>query len=731
MRAISRASVTVLTIASLSAGQQVTSITATATYNNIGLEVVLNAAPPSGAGIALQWNPSVSSQPFHDGHPLSQVASTRFAGSVFGLDDGAVYVVRLRGNGFALDTAVYVTTRADTIVQPGGTAYHVAKGGSDGNLGTSLGQAFATLAHALSVAQAGATILLHAGHYYESVSTSRSGNADAPILIRNAPGEVAVLDGRDTTFRPTWSAYNAGAGVYRTACTVQPQLAYHNGGHLFASPSLADLVSNTWSMPSGFFADGSYLYVRVPGGGAPGAADTIQIPAATTGITGTGVQYLQVRGLEICYYGRDEYSRGIYLDGAAYCLVDSCYLHHSAIGVALKRACRFNTVQRCRFTESPIDTWNWAAVKEGTGYYEAGGVVVYGSPSANTGNVIRRNVFSHVFDGSHLYSEDAAGPTSNMDYHDNVIEYANDDCIETDGAGTNCRIYSNTFSTFLTGVSVAPAQGGPTYIMRNTFAGWDTHSGYVGYPVKFNVSSSLTIDWVYLYHNTCWTSASGQPGFLFKQYSNWRNVISRNNIYAGTDYALQSSSSQNPVDFDYDDLYTTASGRLVDWSGARYTTVAAFSAATTQELHGRSVVPGFTDASGGIFTLAAGSHLIDSGVVMAGINDGYAGNAPDIGRYESGAAPVRARAPGVRQVLSLRALVEPGSGRVTFRLAGAPARGAVVRVYSANGAMVFVSPVTAGQAAVTWDSARRAPGCYTVEAAWGGQVSRQALVLMR
>ena len=80
--------------------------------------------------------------------------------------------------------------------------------------------------------------------------------------------------------------------------------------------------------------------------------------------------------------------------------------------------------------------WNWSAVKEGTGSYEAGGVVVYGSPSVNTGNVVRNNHFYHMFDGSHLFSDDGAGPTSNMDFNDNIIEFVNDDCIETDGAGT-------------------------------------------------------------------------------------------------------------------------------------------------------------------------------------------------------------------------------------------------------------------------------------------------------
>jgi hypothetical protein len=713
----------VLSCASIGSAQKTTGIIAVATFNNIGIEVSLSAAPPSGAGINVSWNLPNSSLPWHVSHPLSLVTSSRFAGSVFNLANGTAYILRLQGTGFSLDTAITISTRSDNFPVPTGTVYHVSKAGNDTHTGTSTTESFATLRHALSVAQSGATILLHSGRYYEEVILPRSGTATAPILIRNAPGEKAVLDGRDTSFKPVWTAYDAGAAIYRTPCSVQPQLAFHNGGHLFASPTLVDLVSNTWSMPAGFFCDGSYLYVRLPHTGAPTTGDTVSIPAYTTAVTGSNSQYIQIRGLEICYYGLDDYSRGIYFDGASYCLVDSCFLHHNGIGVALKRVCLFNTIQRCTFSETPIDTWNWSAVKEGTGYYEAGGVVVYGSSSANTGNVIRRNLFSHMFDGSHLYSDDVSGPTSNMDFHDNIVEFANDDCVETDGAGTNCRIYNNTFRKFLTGVSVAPAAGGPTYIMRNVFTGWETHSGYDGYPVKFNVSSSLSIDWVYLYHNTCYTAASGQPGFLFKQYSNWHNVISRNNIYAGTDYALESTSSQNPVDFDYDDLYTNASGKLVNWSGAKYTAISTFYAAAGQEQHGQSDLPGFSNAAGADFILSPSSQLIDKGFVIPGINNDYQGNAPDIGCFEYGAAPVL-KGPMQRSTrLSPVVVSIPAKGRVVFLVKDAISgvEHASITVYSLRGTIVYSVPLSGKQKSIVWNASQSAAGCYITKLALNGK----------
>ncbi len=734
MQRFSVSSLVVLFLAALPYCQQVSSVAYTATYNNIGIEVTFSGALPSGSAVDVAINNAQASAAWRNSHPLSLVSSNRFAGSVFSLAPGSLYIIRLHSSLFSQDRTDTVSTRVDSFPQPSGTVYHVAKSGRDNNTGTSASSAFATLTHALSVASPGSTILLHAGRYYEAVDIPRSGTATAPILVRSAPGEAAILDGRDTSFAPSWSVYNASANIYRTACAVQPLLAYYNGGHLFAHPTLSDLVANTWSMSAGFFADGAWLYVRFPHGGPPLASDTVQIPRLTTAITCTGRQFVQIKGLEICYYGLDQYSRAIYFDGSSFNLIDSCFLHHSCVGVALKRACTFNTVQRCAFNESPIDSWNWSAVKEGNDYYEAGGVVVYGSSSANVGNVIRNNTFSHMFDGSHLYSDDTSGPTTNMDFYGNVIQFANDDCIETDGAGSNCRIYNNTFISFLTGVSVAPATGGPTYIFRNLFRAWETHSGYVGYPIKFNVSSSFTTDWIYLYHNTCFTAVAGQPGFLFKEYSNWHNVVSRNNIYAGTVNALESWPSPNPVDFDYDGLYTTASGKLINWAGANYTTLAAFSTATGQEAHGIAGYPGFVDTGAGDFHLPATSPLVDKGIAIPGINDGFGGSGPDIGCFERGVNAVTTPAASTMtngNSIEILPGTPKGEIRVRLRQSGSSQNAVTISVFDLCGTLVYRTETTGNTVLLARRSGCFCPGAYVVEARFKSEIGRKEFVVLR
>jgi hypothetical protein len=357
---------------------------------------------------------------------------------------------------------------------------------------------------------------------------------------------------------------------------------------------------------------------------------------------------------------------------------------------------------------------------------------MYGSGTINRGNVIRHNTISRVFDGAHLYSDPA--PTADMDFCDNLIESAGDDGIETDGAGRNVRIYGNRFRSFLTGVSVAPAAGGPTYIFRNLLTGWHANSGYDGYPFKFNVGSALTIDWVYLYHNTCHTAVSSQDGFWFKQYSNWHNIVSRNNIYAGTNYALESDAAQNPVDFDYDNVYTTHATNFISWQGTRYNSVAAFYTGAAQEQHGMSFAPHFADTAAGDYQLAVGSPLINQGVVIPGINDGYSGQAPDIGCYEYNlnAIPdpgVTGAGPGGPQIV-----IQPNPCRlatvITVRplpSGRSPARLWIVDLY---GRTVHQQVIAAGQPAITWHTGQAAPGIYRATVTAGVKRYQQNVIVL-
>ena len=64
------------------------------------------------------------------------------------------------------------------------------------------------------------------------------------------------------------------------------------------------------------------------------------------------------------------------------------------------------------------------------------------------GNVIRSNRFEHLFTAPTCFRMTTLRPRRNLDFHDNLILDCGDDGIETDGVGSNCRIYSNVFSNF-------------------------------------------------------------------------------------------------------------------------------------------------------------------------------------------------------------------------------------------------------------------------------------------
>ncbi|MBX6315184.1 MAG: DUF1565 domain-containing protein [Isosphaeraceae bacterium] len=83
-----------------------------------------------------------------------------------------------------------------------------------------------TLGHALRQLKPGDTLYLRGGTYYENISLSRSGTAEAPITIGSFPGELAVLDGglREFVEDPaaSWEPFLGGAeGEYVSTRTYR------------------------------------------------------------------------------------------------------------------------------------------------------------------------------------------------------------------------------------------------------------------------------------------------------------------------------------------------------------------------------------------------------------------------------------------------------------------------------------------------------------------------------
>src|SRR5437773_1456572 len=95
----------------------------------------------------------------------------------------------------------------------GPALYVDAAHGDDAADGTA-GHPWKTIAHALKSVKAGDTLYLHGGIYFESITTSVSGTQSAPVTIRSAPGEVAIIDGGLREFfdspKTAWQPFEGG-----------------------------------------------------------------------------------------------------------------------------------------------------------------------------------------------------------------------------------------------------------------------------------------------------------------------------------------------------------------------------------------------------------------------------------------------------------------------------------------------------------------------------------------
>lgn len=261
-----------------------------------------------------------------------------------------------------------------------------------------------------------------------------------------------------------------------------------------------------------------------------------------------------------------------------------------------------------------------------------------------------------MFDGFSVCPTRTSGGTNETDVYENLVYRVGDDGMQADGTCSNVRIWGNTFHDVLIGISLSPVRTGPVYalgnLIYNTGAGNNRHDGS---PFKFIYPLSSNGP-VYLFHNTAHTALPDNDGIrIGGEFGTWDSIVSRNNIWAGTRYALANHTPRQALDFDYDDLYTTSSGQFALWKGLSnpsLSTLADLQGQAGQEMHGMSVAPGFVNPAEGDYRLTPNSALIDAGVVIPGINDqgrwAYRGSAPDVGAFESASW-----SPAVRRCLTI------------------------------------------------------------------------------
>lgn len=253
-----------------------------------------------------------------------------------------------------------------------------------------------------------------------------------------------------------------------------------------------------------------------------------------------------------------------------------------------------------------------------------------------------------------------------IDIYNNDVSVVHDNCFEADGSVRNIRVMRNRcFNAPLGAMSPQPVLGGPAYFIRNV-----VYNAWWG-PVKIHADPSG----VYYLNNTY----VGE----FRQLTPMSNLQLRNNLilgqgttprvfsvdtytnYSSSDYngfrpnpGSKESFAWNSPPFDETRNFYPA--RRED-PGARtelvqriFPDLDSYSKATGQDRHSRLVdydifmdapMPDFSDPTHVVdvdavdLRLREGSAAIDAGLVLPNVTDGFQGAAPDLGAYEYGVPP--------------------------------------------------------------------------------------------
>ncbi len=606
-------------------------------FHAAGIVATITGDTDQDASIALEFR-RAGAAAFRGAQPLIRISTTTFTGSLFSLAPGGSWEARLTlsdpdgTTGTATQTTGF-TTRSAILAEPTVQTLFVAPGGDDGGPGTA-GQPLATIQEAADRAAPGTLVSIAPGIYRERVDVAASGTAQQPIVFRgSAPG--AVLDGADAAIAQgvTWTAQ--GGGVFSRSLGFATGHAVSELGRLFRYDSLPELQALGAGAPGGFHFDGATLRVRFADNSSP-AAHTMHVARLEEGFVLDGRAHVRIENLELRHYGAGDYGKGIYLRYSSDCAVRSCRIHEiGAASVWIKGGER-NLVEQNEIWDTSIPTWPWDFTKGSSAENNA---VIF-TDEIGRGNVVRRNLIHGTFNGVGPCGGAAppAAVTNETDLYENVLYLHTDDAFEPEGYCSNVRLWGNAIEDVHMAFAVAPAAPGPTWIVRNIaydFGNTRTSQvdGYLASALKINSGYPEPVGPLLLLHNTFLTTAPGTAALALLNPGESTWIRARNNLFAAPGEAIY---KVNPVmlDFDRDDLHRSTPGRLAYWMGASYASLGALQAGTGQEPTGISGAPALVAPAAGDFTPSPSSPLVGAAVGLAGINDGGAGDLPDIGAVE-------------------------------------------------------------------------------------------------
>jgi hypothetical protein len=240
-----------------------------------------------------------------------------------------------------------------------------------------------------------------------------------------------------------------------------------------------------------------------------------------------------------------------------------------------------------------------------------------------------------------------------VDIYNNDLSAAGDDGIEADYCKGNCRIMRNRISNAFVGLSSQPGLGGPTYFIRNVMYNLATTS------FKFHCYSQGDV----VLHNTVVRSGAGMVCYAGEEFD---FACFRNNLCIGGPSDSAVVAKQSWADwgsgapawihaagphctFDYDALGAHMTPFQGQFGTQQVYTSFAQLRKGPHETHAiqasMRVFKGVTFPSAAEperghpdLRPVAGSAVVNKGLRLYNVNDGFLGVAPDCGAYEAGQA---------------------------------------------------------------------------------------------
>ena len=263
------------------------------------------------------------------------------------------------------------------------------------------------------------------------------------------------------------------------------------------------------------------------------------------------------------------------------------------------------------------------------------------------GHVIAHNQISGFGDAMKVEEDGARSD----DFYGNDVLWTYDNAVELDGSLRNTRAFRNRFTNTFATLSFQPIFGGPAYAIRNVLV------NVADEQFKLHARGTTPTVGAVIYHNTI---VRGTRALQCSTAAAPLDFIVANNLFIGPT-ALDPDGHAvrwdvpdvSTATIDYNGYYPDGQYELGYGSGITYPNFAALVAGGRYEAHG--VLGDASLLSGGLVgttdwtqllapatpQLATGSVAIDHGVMLANIDDGFRGAAPDLGALEGGCdAPI-------------------------------------------------------------------------------------------